>query len=153
MLDQWPVCLPKSKLCQYQQKNTRKQKLIFSCSTLFHKKTRAFLKYFVHGCRFQVCENVKEPDTFTIFTTKNTFKINDSFNCNDKCLIYLFSCKTFGKQYTGKTTDHFRSRWNNYKSELEQLRVVTWKMLSKSSYRVIFYNQIRRAFLKAWKLG
>ena len=32
-------------------------------------------------------------------------------------LIYLFNCKACGKQYTGKTADHFRSRWNNYKSE------------------------------------
>ena len=36
---------------------------------------------------------------------------------------------------------------------LEKLRVVTWKMLIKSSYRVTFYNQITKAFLKTWKLG
>ena len=34
---------------------------------------------------------------------------------NDKCLIYLLTCKVCGKQDTGKTVDKFRSRWNNYK--------------------------------------
>ena len=36
--------------------------------------------------------------------------------------------------------------------KLEKLRVVTWKILSKSSYRVSFCNQITKIFLKAWKL-
>ena len=69
------------------------------------------------GSRCQVCENIEVTDTFTSFTTKNTCQINYSFDCNVKCLIYLFNCKTCGQQYTGKTTDHLRSRWNNYKSE------------------------------------
>ena len=29
----------------------------------------------------------------------------------------LASCKTCDKQYTGKTFDRFRSRWNNYKTD------------------------------------
>ena len=32
-------------------------------------------------------------------------------------MIYIFSCRTCGKQYTGKTTDRFRYGWNNYKME------------------------------------
>ena len=34
---------------------------------------------------------------------------------NEKCLIYLLTCKTCLKQYVGSTTDCFRYRWNNYK--------------------------------------
>ena len=30
--------------------------------------------------------------------------------------MYLLSCKTCGKKYTGKTVAKFRSRWNNYKT-------------------------------------
>ena len=37
------------------------------------------------------------------------------FNCDDKCLIYLFTCGCCGKQYIGETTWEFRFRWNNYK--------------------------------------
>ena len=32
-------------------------------------------------------------------------------------MIYLLSSKSCGKQYVGNTTDHFRSRWDNYKSD------------------------------------
>ena len=28
--------------------------------------------------------------------------------------MYLLSCKIFGLQYVGSTTDRFRIRWNNY---------------------------------------
>ena len=66
--------------------------------------------------RRQVCKSINITDEFTSFTTKKTHKINHSFDCNDKCLIYLLSCKSCGKQTVGNTTDHFRSRWNNYKS-------------------------------------
>ena len=47
---------------------------------------------------------------------KTCKKINYHFNCNSKCLIYLFSCKVCGKQYVGFTTDKFRYQWYNYKN-------------------------------------
>ena len=53
---------------------------------------------------------------FTSHATKETFRMNHHFNCNRKCLIYLFSCKMCGKQYVELTTDEFRYRWNNYKN-------------------------------------
>ena len=64
--------------------------------------------------RCLTCNNIKECDTFTSHVTKETFKINHHFNCNSKCLIYLFSCKLYGKQYVGWTADKFRYRWNTY---------------------------------------
>ena len=30
-------------------------------------------------------------------------------------------CKTCGQQYTGNTTDHFRSRWNSHKSDVRKV--------------------------------
>ena len=67
------------------------------------------------GSRCQVCLNVSETETFTSTMTHMSYKINHSFDCNDKCLIYLLTCKTCLKQYVGSTTDCFRYRWNNYK--------------------------------------
>ena len=64
--------------------------------------------------RCPTCYNTEECDTFTSHITKETFKINHNFNCNIKCLIYLFACKVCGKQYVESTTDKFRYRWNNY---------------------------------------
>ena len=65
--------------------------------------------------RCLVCLNVSETDVFQLFQTKEQYKINHQLNCNDKCLIYLLSCKVCGLQYVGSTTDKFRLRWNNYK--------------------------------------
>ena len=72
-------------------------------------------RYGNSGC--QVCTSVQVTDTFSSFVTKSSYKINHNFNCNNKCLIYLLSCKTCGEQYTGKTVGKFRSRWNNYKTD------------------------------------
>ena len=49
---------------------------------------------------------------FSSFATKSAYKVNHNFNCNSKCLIYLLSCKTCGKQYTSKIVDKIRSRWD-----------------------------------------
>ena len=76
-----------------------------------------------------ICKSISITEEFTSFATKKTYKINHSFDCNDKCLIYLLRCKSCGKQYVGNTTNHFRSRWNNYKSDVGKAqKVVTWKM-------------------------
>ena len=68
-----------------------------------------------NGKRYQVCLNINETDTFEYFQTKQKDKINLHLNCNDKCLIYLLSCKVCGLQYVGSTADEFRLRWNNCK--------------------------------------
>ena len=65
--------------------------------------------------RCLVCLNVSETDVFQSFQTSEQYKINHQANCNDKCLIYLLSCKVCDLQYVGSTTDKFRLRWNNYK--------------------------------------
>ena len=65
--------------------------------------------------RCEVCVDVCETDTFYSTVTGETFKINHKLNCDDKYLIYLFTCECCGKQYVGETTGEFRFRWNNYK--------------------------------------
>ena len=65
--------------------------------------------------RCQLCTSIQFTDIFSSFVIKSGYKINHNFNCSSKYLIYLLSCKTCGKQYTGKTVGKFRSRWNNYK--------------------------------------
>ena len=47
---------------------------------------------------------------------KNTsYEFNRSFHCNDKCSIYILTCKTCLKQYFASTTDFCRYCWNNCK--------------------------------------
>ena len=67
------------------------------------------------GKRCQVCLNVTETKTFSSTVTEKESIINHKINCNDKCLIYLLTCKKCRRQYVGKTVDEFQLRWNNYK--------------------------------------
>ena len=66
--------------------------------------------------RCKTCDNVIISDKFSSNITKEVFTINHRLNCDDKCLVYLLSCKVCGLQYVGQTSDRFRFRWNNYKA-------------------------------------
>ena len=70
--------------------------------------------------RCEVCNNVTHTSTFSSTVTGDTFKIHHGFNCGDKCLIYLVTCKKCNEQYTGDTTDLFRNRWGNYKGNARE---------------------------------
>ena len=70
-----------------------------------------------HGKRCAVCLNVNETSTFTSSVTHETYKINHKFDCNNKCLIYLLTCKQCLKQYVGQTIDDFQYRWKNYEDD------------------------------------
>lgn len=67
--------------------------------------------------RCQVCSSVTETKTFSRKDTENEYKLtmNYEFNCNDKCIIYLFTGVKCMLQYVGKTADAFRCKWNNYR--------------------------------------
>ena len=70
--------------------------------------------------RCHVCLNVSGIDIFQSFQTKRQYKINHHLNCNNKCLIYVLSCKICGLQYVGSTTDRSRLRWNNYNDNVRK---------------------------------
>ena len=57
--------------------------------------------------QYDVFNNVTDTSTFNSAVTGDTFKINHSLNCDDKCLIYLVTYEQSNKQYTSKTTDQF----------------------------------------------
>ena len=78
-----------------------------------HRKVES-KKYATSRC--EVFEYVTDTDTFTRTATGESFKINHQLNCDDRCIIYLLTCKQCQKQYTGETTDDFRYRRDNYKS-------------------------------------
>ena len=77
-----------------------------------HRKV-ASKKFAIIFC--EVCDYVTDTDTFTSTVTGEYFKIGPHLNCDDRCLIYLLTCKQCQKQYTGETTDNFKYRWSNYK--------------------------------------
>ena len=91
-----------------------------------------------NGPRCLTCNNIKECDTFTSHVTKETFKINHHFSCNSRCLIYLFSCKVFGKQYVGSIADKFMYQWNNFTIRTAKVMQKDEKIICKNIYMIIF---------------
>ena len=100
----------------------------------------------------QVCTSIKVTDTFSSFVTKSAYKINHDFNCNNKYLICLLSCKIYGKQYTGKTVDKFRRRWNNYKTDARKAATGNIESYKQQSFQSYFCRMIIRNFYRMLKL-
>ena len=103
------------------------------------------------GCgngRCQVCNNIKVTDTFDSFTTKKSYKIKHKCEYNDKFLIYLFSCRTCGKQYRGEPTDRFRYRWNNYKMEARRAENGDMENVKQKSLQSHFLQDDHEGFLE-----
>ena len=66
--------------------------------------------------RCQICNFIVETNTFTSTTTNKSYKIRpENLNCNSEKVVYLYTCKTCHKQYTGSSVE-FRARFNNYRS-------------------------------------
>ena len=102
------------------------------------------------GCgssRCQVCKSINITDEFTSFTTKKKYKRNHSFDYNDQCLIYMLSCKSRGKQYAGNTTDHFRGRWNKYKSDVRRAESGNMKNVKQKFLQSHFLQHDQKGFL------
>ena len=68
------------------------------------------------GTRCEICRYVVTTETFRYFSTQREYCIKpDNLSCRYNNVVYLFSCKTCSKQYTGSTKS-FWSRFNNYQS-------------------------------------
>ena len=55
--------------------------------------------------------NMNETDSFVGSVTKEEYKINHCFNCNEKCLTYLLIYKFCLKWYVGQAVKEFRLGW------------------------------------------
>ena len=63
--------------------------------------------YKCSGKRYEVCVNSNETSTFTSTVTGETYIINQRFNCNERCLVYLLICNKCERQHVGQTIDRF----------------------------------------------
>ena len=77
-------------------RSVRKMKDYIVRSKLYPVQIKAG-SYSCGNSRCQIFESIQATDTFSTFFTKSACKINQNFNTNSKCLIYLLSCKTCGK--------------------------------------------------------
>ena len=63
---------------------------------------------------------MEETQIFKSKHNDTVYHINHKLTCNDKCLIYLLTCKVCNIQYVGQTRGKFRFRWNNYKANYKK---------------------------------
>ena len=89
--------------------NTEVKQLFLDCPMVSFRSARKISSYLVSAklyplikdvgstkcgkTKCDVCMNVNETDTFRSNVTKESYKINHKLNCDDKCLVYLLSCK------------------------------------------------------------
>ena len=66
----------------------------------------------------EICHILHQGDTFKSLNTGTQYNINFSFNCNSRNVVYLLTCKICEKRYVGCTITKFRSRFNQYKSNI-----------------------------------
>ena len=94
--------------------------------------------------RCEVCDNVTDTSIFSSTVTGDTFKINHKLkNCDDKCLIYLVTCKQCNKQYRVKLQISFVIDGVTIKLMLECL---TGKSLvCRNTYVNIFRLRVTKA--------
>ena len=73
---------------------------------------------FCGPCKKEKCENcqhIVSTDCFESTSTQRTYFIRpENLKCSSENVVYLFTCKTCSKQYTG-STDDFRTSFNNYR--------------------------------------
>ena len=65
--------------------------------------------------RCEICKHMAYTISFKSITIQRTYSIRQEIlKCSSEYVVYLFSCKTCCKQYTGSTED-FRPRFNDYR--------------------------------------
>ena len=65
--------------------------------------------------RCEICKPIIKTHQSESSSTRHIYSIRpQNLNCASKNVVYLFTCKTCHKQYTG-STEEFRSRFNNYR--------------------------------------
>ena len=81
--------------------------------TKLYPTERTVESYKCGGKSCEVCININDTSTFTSIVTGEIYIIDHRTDCNERCSVYLLTCKKCKMQYVGQTIDQFRSRWNN----------------------------------------
>ena len=68
--------------------------------------------------------------------------------CNDKCLIYLLSCTICGQEYVGNITDRFRSRWNNHKKDVRNVKGGNMENVKPIFFQRLLLQNDQQGFLE-----
>ena len=66
-----------------------------------------------------LCPRLKEGDKFKSTYTGMSYNVRHNLTCKSKYVIYLITCKSCNKQYTGKTTQYMHLRHGGHRSEVD----------------------------------
>ena len=94
--------------------------------------------------RCEVCNNIESTDPFSSTVTGETYKINHYFNCDNKGLVYLITCRTCKPQYKVRPVTPFGSVRTITGAVLEKQRGV--KNTNKNICMNTFYKMIIMVF-------
>ena len=114
------LCSRKACYCTFISHNIVNIFLVSHILLLFHIGSwNKSAKYEKHGKYWPYCTRNRAITNAYLYAlaqlTRKEYVINHSFNCNDKCILYLLTSNKCKMQYVGKTVDGLRLRWNNYK--------------------------------------
>jgi len=88
------------------------------------------------------CKSIQENNTFTSTTTKQTYSVETSMNCNSSYIIYLITCTHCKLQYVGQTNRKLKDRLNDHKSNTRTNKQTTVGIHFRSSPHDITNLQI-----------
>ena len=94
-------------------------------------------KYLVPGNQFQS------------LSTKDTFKIKNRIDCNEKNVIYLITCTSCKVQYVGCSVD-FKPHFHEHKSDIKLKK--TTKCRTAEHWELLqFSHLVGHEQIKSWK--
>ena len=71
------------------------------------------------GRKCLLCPRLKEGDKFKSTYTGMSYNVRHNLTYKSKYVIYLITCKSCNKQYTGKTTQYMHLRHGGHRSEVD----------------------------------
>ena len=109
--------LPKPPHVIFRNPKSHRDKLVLSKLKSEDEKEQGNFPCCRKNC--DICNVLYPSNQFRSTFTREEYKMNFHFNCNSDCVVYLLTCKVSAKQYTGSTITKFRSRFNQYKSNIK----------------------------------
>ena len=111
------LVLPKPPRVAFHNPKSLREKLIGS--KLKSEKEKRWGNFSCSRKNCKICKILYPCNKFTSTVTVEEYKMNFHFNCNSLCVVYLLTCKVCAKEFTGSTITKFRSRFNQYKSNIK----------------------------------
>ena len=72
--------------------------------------------------RYKTCPTLRATDEFSSHTTGQTYKVKFRTSCKSSNVVYLITCRRYGLQYVGETSQLLHVRVNGHRFDFAHLR-------------------------------